>query len=159
MCHFPSWVIDKDRVYFMTRDIVESPEFNAAIEAGRYQMQDIAGHGIIYSWFNLSSGVDYEQENLLTTKGLPKALVEAIIAGEMNGVGYSLDLLNDAGKLEFLKSIQQLMHDEDCALDLSRMDSIDVARISNFLAGLRYARHTRFWLIFQDINLRNPAWI
>lgn len=167
MCHFVSCVESGGSLYFMAKSILESPGFEAALESGEYQLDDVSGHGIIHSWFKLKSGRDLEYINLTTPKHIPETIVNAIKMGELEGVGYSLNLLNESGLSlllsQALGSLRYIEHLVDTSRRLMNDESLEgnqlVSKIITRLVMERRDFHRSFWEIFRVESRRNPAWI
>ena len=120
MCEFISWIEYEKKNYFLTDKDLESKEGKSLLKfLGSNWKEDIKGHGAIRTYFNggkqeigkklTSWGKEKENTDLSSPDNFPDDIVQAIKEGRMSRIGFSLDLLNDEGKLKYYKITDQAL--------------------------------------------------
>jgi len=107
MCQFVSWKKYENKAYFLTNSDLDTKEGKKLLNAE--VKDDLCGHGAIESFYPelKGKGENLECTDLSTPKNFPKEIVLALKKGKLSRLGIALDILNEAGRAEYLK-IQQL---------------------------------------------------
>ncbi len=83
MCEFLSWIKKGEKVYFLTKELIESERGKTVL---RDSKEDITGHGAIRLFFGLEQdeGKNKECVDFSTPANFPESIVKAIKATEFN---------------------------------------------------------------------------
>ena len=148
MCEFVSWKeVDKD-VFFLTNKDLKPRKLKEYKEYNSNWREDLCGHGAI-DWFYpeiKGNGKHKECTDFSTPDNFPPLVVEAIKNMEMTNIGFSLGLLNDKGKAEYLK-IEQPARTE--------YEKIQQPAWAEYLK----IQQSDMWKLFRQKKYRNPKWI
>lgn len=103
MCDFVSWIEKDNKVLFLTHDLVFNTEKGKLLRDWCKSTDDYCGHGAIRYYYGLERdhGKDRECTDFTTTANFPYAIVKAIKAGKMGGIGFNTDMLNDKARAEY----------------------------------------------------------
>ena len=98
-----------NNVLFLTHDDVYKSKKGKEV-FGQVPPESLSGHTPIRQYFELKGGVGKEREytDLGDPDKLPAALVKAIRAGKLVGIGYSKQLLSDDGAEKFDKEVAKM---------------------------------------------------
>jgi len=103
MCQFVSWKKHENKVYFLTNADLETKEGKKLLKDE--VKADLCGHGAIESFYPelKGKGENLECVDFSTPKNFPKEIVSALKKGKLSRIGIALDILNDAGRVEYDK--------------------------------------------------------
>jgi len=103
MCQFVSWKKHENEVYFLTNADLETKEGKKLLKDD--VRDDLCGHGAIESFYPelKGKGENLECTDFSTPKNFPEEIVSALKKGKLSRMGIALDILNEAGRAEYLK--------------------------------------------------------
>jgi len=92
MCEFVSWVELGDKIYFLTRAQVDSPQ-GQAIQKRFPGEGELLGHSAIRAYYELETGENKECDDFSTPDNFPDVIVKALKNGEFRDFSYPGGLL------------------------------------------------------------------
>ena len=109
MCDFISWIEYKEDSYFITNSDLNTKKGKKLLESN--YVADLKGHGAIRHYYPelKGKGKDKECTDFSTPNNFPKEIAQALVDGNLNRIGTTIDILNNKGKAEYKKIIQPAM--------------------------------------------------
>jgi len=81
MCEFLSWIEKGDKVYFLTKAQIDSPQGEAVKK--RFPGEgELIGHSAIRAYYDIDGGKEKEQTDFSSPDNFPKEIIEAILKGK-----------------------------------------------------------------------------
>ena len=103
MCGFISWIEHDGRLYYLTREQLDSEKGK---ELAEYcgSPKDLVGHGAIRKYYGFSAGFNRECINFSTPDNFPTEIVSALKKGLFYGMGTPTAILTPEASKQYLKT-------------------------------------------------------
>ncbi len=177
MCEFMSWVEKGDKVYFLTREQIDSP-LGETLKRRFPGTGELTGHAAIRAYYDLENGKNMECTDFSTPDNFPDTLVTAIKEGQFRGFGTPTALLSEPAWAEYDKIQKQATaeYDKIHQLAWAEYEKIRQLALAEYekicqLAWAEYEKichqaraeynkicHQAFWDLFAIPENRAKAW-